>query len=357
MGFCRHTRGAICLLVSLTLAIAGCRSRSADDRAAIEFTEIPPAGPGGPDRVALVRGRVRGALPGQRIVLYSRSGAWWVQPLSDQPFTSIEPDGSWQTSVHLGTEYAAVLVAPEYHPAATSNTLPSPGGSVIAVATATGEPLPPTEVRTIHFSGYDWEVRSIAGDRNGSPNTYNPANAWSDQKGFLHLRVSGTPEHWFCSEIIQTRSFGYGTYQFTLQDVSHMEPALALSLFTWDESALEPPHREVTIEFSRWGDPASKNGQFVVQPYYVPANVSRFEAGAGPITASFRWEPGKLSFQAVPGAHAARGGRPIATHVFTSGVPTPGNERVRMHLCGFHYSKVLLQHEAEIVLEKFQYLP
>ncbi|WP_051979096.1 hypothetical protein [Edaphobacter aggregans] len=346
------------LLASLTLAAAGCRSNSRGDKAVIEFTQIPPTSPGGPDRVAYVRGRVHGVLPGQRIVLYAHAGSWWVQPLTDQPFTPVEPDGSWQNSTHLGTEYAALLVGPEYHPATTLDSLPSPGGSVIAVATATSQPLPPLEARTVHFSGYDWEARRIAGDRNGSPNTYDPANAWTDQNGFLHLRVSGTPKQWLCSEVIQTRSFGYGTYQFTLQDVSPMEPALALSLFTWDESAAgEPSRREVTIEFSRWGDPASKNGQFVVQPYYVPANVSRFEAPAGPITASFRWEPGKLFFQAVSVGRVAREARTIASHLFTSGVPTPGNERVRMHLCGFHYSKVPLQHEAEIVLEKFQYLP
>ena len=342
------------MLLSLALAIAGCKSGPEGDKAVIEFTELPPAGPGGPDRVAPIRGRVHGALPGQKIVLYSRGGAWWVQPLSDSPFTSIAPDGSWENSIHLGTQYAALLVGPEFHPPSTTEALPSPGGSVIAVATGTGKPLPPVQARTIHFSGYDWDVRNIAGDRNGAPNTYDLANAWTDQHGFLHLRVSGDPKQWLCSEIIQTRSFGYGTYQFTLQDVSRMEPALALSLFTWDESAPEPSHREVTIEFSRWGDPASKNGQFVVQPYYVPANVSRFEAPAGPITASFRWEPGRLSFQAASGSRA---GRRFATHVFTSGVPAPGNERIRMHLCGFHYSKVPLQHEAEIVLEKFQYLP
>jgi hypothetical protein len=357
MRFSRHTPGVISLLVSLILGVAGCRSRSENDKVVIEFTQIPPSSPGGPDRVAPVQGRVRGALPGQRIVLYSRSGGWWVQPLTNHPFTSIEADGSWQNSIHLGTEYAALLVDSHYHPPATSTSLPPVGGSVISIATATGKPLPVVEPRTVHFGGYDWEARRNAGDRNGAPNTYMPTNASTDQNGFLHLRVTGDTKQWFCSEVIQSRSLGYGTYQFTIQDVSHMEPALALSLFTWDDTIPEPTHREMTIEFSRWGDPASKNGQFVVQPYYVPANVSRFEAPAGPITVSFRWEPGKVSFQAVPGPHAPHEGHPFAAHVFTSGVPVPGNERVRIHLCGYHYSRVPLQHEAEIVLEKFQYLP
>ena len=32
---------------------------------------------------------------------------------------------------------------------------------------------------------------------------------------------------------------------------------------------------------SRWGLAASKNAQYVVQPFYVPENISRFMAPAG----------------------------------------------------------------------------
>jgi hypothetical protein len=294
------------------------------------------------------------------IVIYARSQRWWVQPFADRPLTSIAADGSWKSTIHLGTDYAALLVRPNYHPPAVTDTLPAVGGDIVAVATSKGTP-PPRETtsiaaneKSVHFSGYDWLVRNVEGDRNGSPNIYSTDNATVDSNGFLHLRVTGSPGDWFCSEIIQTRSFGYGTYRFTLHDVSHMEPALALSLFTWDDSVPDPPHRELTIEFSRWGDPASKNGQFVVQPYYIPANVSRFDVPPGPVTTSFHWESGKATFETASGGHPTR---PFVTHVFTSGVPTPGDERVRMHLCGFHYSKVPLQHEAEVVVEKFEYLP
>lgn len=307
-----------------------------------------------------ISGRTTGASAGDMIVLYSKSQRWWIQPFADRPFTSVEANGAWTTKIHLGTEYAALLVHPGFRPPAVSDTLPSQGGDVLAVATVKGKDSPREnailsgESKTVRFSGYDWQVRNVEGDRNGAPNTYSPANATVDANGFLHLRVRGSPGDWFCSEVIQTRSFGYGTYRFTLRNVSHMEPALALSLFTWDESVSDPPHRELTIEFSRWGDPASKNGQFVVQPYYIPANVSRFEAPAGPVTTSMHWESGKATFEAAGGTRSTR---PFASHVFSSGVPTPGDERVRMHLCGFNYSKVPLEHEAEVVVEKFEYLP
>jgi hypothetical protein len=338
----------------LCLSVSGCRS-SKNVSPTIEFTQIPEAVEGGPDRLATIAGRVHNARPGQQIVLYAKSERWWVQPRADRPSTAIGPDGTWKNLTHLGTEYAVILVEPGYHPGDIIDALPAQGGHVLAVSTTKGTPAPKVESKTLNFSGYDWTVRNIPGDRNGSANAYDTRNAWVDSSGFLHLRVTGNPHQWFCSEVIQNRNLGYGTYRFTLHDISHIEPALALSLFTWDTTAAMPGHRELTIEFSRWGDPGSKDGQFIVQPYYVAANVTRFEAPPGRIDASFRWEPGKASFEAAPAT--GRTAHPFAAHVFTSGVPTPGDERLRMHLCGFRYSKVPLQREGEVVIEKFQYLP
>jgi hypothetical protein len=87
-----------------------------------------------------VEGRVGGARPGQRIVLYARAGAWYVQPLYEQPFTEIRPDSTWRNTTHLGTEYAALLVEPDYVPSPITDALPNPGGAVVAVATTEGTP-------------------------------------------------------------------------------------------------------------------------------------------------------------------------------------------------------------------------
>jgi hypothetical protein len=348
--------GSISMLLLALVSLPGTGCRRTRGTPVIQFTQVPVASPGGPGRLSTISGRVTGADSGEQIVLYAHSQRWWIQPFADRPFTAISADGTWKATIHLGTEYAVLLVRPGYRPSPVIDNLPGTGGAVAAVATVKG-PSDPEEKgvvagkRLLHFSGYDWEVRQIDGDRNGSPNVYSPNNAWTDEKGFLHLRVTGSPGDWRCSEVIQTRNFGYGTYRFTVRDLSHMEPALALSLVTWDESTPDPPHRELTIEFSRWGDPESKNGQFVVQPYYIPANVSRFEAPAGVVTSSFHWQPGHVDFE------TKSSGANEQHHTFTSGVPSPGNERVRMHLCGFQYSKVPLAHEGEVVIEKFEYLP
>jgi hypothetical protein len=149
---------------------------------------------------------------------------------------------------------------------------------------------------------------------------------------------------------------GYGSYRFVVRDVSQLEPAAVLSMFTWDDADAGQNHREMNIELAKWGDAASKNAQYVVQPYYVPANVVRFNVPAGVLTHSFRWEPGRVAFKTVRGS-LADGPSQITDHVFTSGVPTPGGESIHLDLYIFGNAKDPLQKDVEVVIEKFEYLP
>jgi hypothetical protein len=111
------------------------------------------------------------------------------------------------------------------------------------------------------------------------------------------------------------------------------------------------------IEVSQWGDPASKNAQYVVQPFFVPENASRFNLPSGVLTHSFRWEPGRATFRTVRGSEAGSKTRPVFEHVFTSGVPSPGSETARMNVYVFGGAKEPLQNGVEVVIEKFEYLP
>src|SRR5277367_1348151 len=123
------------LLLALACAVQfGCSSA----HPTIEFSKIPPAAQGGRERVETISGRVVGARPGQKIVVYARSGPWWVQPWPDQALIPIQPDSTWSTTTHLGFEYAAMLVDPGYHPAATTDLPPSSGGTVVAVQLVKG---------------------------------------------------------------------------------------------------------------------------------------------------------------------------------------------------------------------------
>jgi hypothetical protein len=227
---------------------------------------------------------------------------------------------------------------------------------VIALATVEGRPSPPVVSRTLHFSGYEWEIRGVPSNRGGATNTYDPTNAWTDTQGFLHLRIARGHGEWTCAEVTLTRGLGYGTYSFEVRDVSQMDRAAVLGMFTWDDAVGDPNHREMDTEISRWGDASAKNAQYVVQPYYVPANVVRFESPAGPLNYSFRWEPGRASFKTVRSGGAGHG-QTIAEHTFTSGVPLPGGEAVHLNLYVFANKNSPLRHEVEVVIEKFEYLP
>jgi hypothetical protein len=343
----------------LCLLLGGCGSVATTTSApSIEFSKVPRADEGGPGKLERIAGRVKNAQPEQQIVLFTKSsGLWWVQPLADQPFTAIERDSTWKNDTHLGTEYAALLVKPGYRVTATAEMLPAIGGDVVAVAVVKGDTTSPAVVKTLHFSGYEWKIRTAGSDRGGTRNAYDPANVWTDENGFLHLRIARRDEQWTCAEIQLTRSLGYGSYRFVVQESSHLEPAAVLSMFTWDELSADQNHRELDIEITRWGDPTSKNAQYVVQPFYVPANVARFAAPSGMLTHSFRWEPERVTFRTTTGNSNRRPARVVAEQVFTSGIPAPGGETIHLNLYIFGTGKQPMQQEAEVVIEKFEYLP
>jgi hypothetical protein len=344
-------------LILSSFFVSGCHARKDTLPSGIEFTKIPPAAEGGRERIDTIAGRVNGARPGQKIVVYAKSGMWWVQPTPEHALISIQPDSTWGTETHLGFEYAALLVEPGYRPPPTLNADPKQGGAVASVEIVKGvgqATLAPT--KPLRFSGYDWKVRTIASDRGGVNNPYDPDNVWTDKSGALHLRIAKKSDRWNCAELNLNRSLGYGTYRFVVRDSSLREPAAVFSMFTWDDSDVEQSHREFGVELTRWGDPQNKNAQFTVQPYYVPANVSRFVVASGRITYAVRWQPGNLSFRAVQGTGTA-GQRVLAEHSFTSGIPTPGNESVHMNLYIFGNSQVPIKEQTEVVIEKFEYLP
>jgi signal transduction histidine kinase len=129
------------LLASCGLLLGGCRAQHPRTEPYIEITRVPPADAGGPDKLDLIEGRVFGTRPDLQVVLFARSGDWYIQPYADQPLIQIQADAKWKSSTHLGTEYAALLVEPGYQPLLQTAVLPGEGSGVIAVTTVKGEPV------------------------------------------------------------------------------------------------------------------------------------------------------------------------------------------------------------------------
>jgi hypothetical protein len=342
-------------LLTLALLINGCRAQ--DTRPSITFTKVPPADKGGPDLEDIIEGRVTGAQPGHRLVLFAHSEKWWAQPGPNRPYTVIRPDSTWRSSTHLGTEYAALLVDPGYRPPQMIDALPQEGGAVIRVAVVPGNPAAPAVRRTLEFSGYQWTARAAPSDRGGH-NKYDPTNTWTDEAGALHLKIAPAAGDWTSAELSLTRSLGYGTYVFVVDDISGLDPAAVMTMFTWDGPAAEQNHREFDIEISRWGDASAPNAQYVVQPYFAPGqHVAKFTAPAGVLTHQIRWEPGRLTFRTSRGSGSAGGMPLVSERVFTSGVPSPGKETVRLNLYVYRRSQAPLQQAAEVVVREFKHIP
>jgi hypothetical protein len=339
--------------------LVACRSEKSQETPSITFIKIPPAAQGGRERVDSISGRVSGARPGQRIVVYAKSGPWWVQPWPEQPFVEIKPDSTWDTQTHLGYEYAALLVNVDYHPSPTIDVAPTIGGSVVALRIVNGVgSLPDLQIVPLRFSGYDWKVRTASAARGGLNNLYDADNAWTDKSGALHLRISNKPAGWTCAQVVLARSLGYGTYNFVVRDTAGLDPAVVLSLHTYDGSAGDQHFREWDIEIGRWGRTAGRdNAQFGIQPFYVPGNLARFTQPPGTLTYSMLWEPGRAEFKAFRGRSIQSSARPFYEHTFTAGVPSPGQELLEVMFYIVASKNSPIQKTTEVIIDKFEYLP
>ena len=167
----------------------------------------------------------------------------------------------------------------------------------------------------------------------------------------MRLRIAKTEKDWSCAEASMMRNLGYGTYEFVVQGLDALEPAAVFGMFTYDYAGGAQHNCEMATEISRWGDPTRKNAQYVLQPYYVAANVHRFNAPRGTLTFSLRWEHGRALFRTLRGRALA------SEHVFTAGVPAPGLESIRVVLYVYRGAAVKLLHPMEVVIERFTYFP
>jgi hypothetical protein len=352
---------AMLLLTAVFFLLIGCREHAKQDaEPKISFTQVPQESLGDENLQDVMEGTVSGARQGQRLVIYSKSGGlWWVQPLSTSPFTTILPNHVWRNELHLGTDYAVLLVDSSYEPPPVLAQLPDRGQAVAAVAVTRGQEK--SSSFFVDFSGFTWRVRKVPSDRGGTSNPYRPENVYTDSSGALHLRIIKRDQQWTCSEVNLTRSLGYGTYSFTVEDTSKLEPPVVFGMFTWDYSVsgYQENYGEFDVDITRWGDPKAQNAEFVVQPPVVPANISRFMAPPGKLKHTIIWEPGRVTMFTVR-ASGGDAAPVISKHVFTSEVPASGFESMRMTLYVYRDPNGKLpglQHPAEVVVDRFEFLP
>jgi hypothetical protein len=225
-----------------------------------------------------------------------------------------------------------------------------------SVASAVLIAAKPSPQATIVWSGATWTIKTSAGLVGPGPNRFDRANVSVDAFGNLHLRIAkNAANQWTCAEIIAPESHGYGTYTFAIGSrVDALDPNVVLGLFTWSDRP-QYAHREIDIEFARWGNPSDPtNAQYVVQPYDRPAHLMRFfQPPTAVSTHRFTWQPGQVTWESYD-----ESGRLIDDYAYAgTDVPKPGDERVRLNLWLFRGAPPTDSNAVDVTVASFTYTP
>lgn len=253
--------------------------------------------------------------------------------------------------------------------------------------------------RSIDFAGWSWTVRRSNGLEGPGPNRFldNQRTVWLDDQEHLHLKVWMRNNRAYTAEVVLDQSLGYGTYIVeSIGRVDDMDPPVVFAIFTYDDSPLYD-HREIDIEYGRFGDAAGPNAQFVVQPFENDENRHRYEMEqeGDHLTHVIQWEPDSVRFATIHG-HVAdiivRDGYPAAAGLssaegvsraatanptatvkpvatvnpaatvnaaavweYRGEVPPPGDERFRINL--WLYEGALPTRDHEVVISSFSFVP
>lgn len=219
--------------------------------------------------------------------------------------------------------------------------------------------------RTIRFSGLRWDVKTSHGLTGPGPNRFSDSarSVWVDAHGRLHLRIARRHGHWYCTEIVSDDIMGYGTYTWDVVGrPAALDPNVVLGLFTWADAPRDH-HREIDIEWSRWGQPHADDASYTVQPYQHHGNEHAFmiarRAGAR-TTQSFDWEPRRVRFASLRGFFAPPwlDDAAIQRWRYTGDdVPAEGAAHTRINLWLFRGARPTDRRPASIVIRSFTYTP
>lgn len=235
--------------------------------------------------------------------------------------------------------------------------------SLVLMSLPFGNNLEKNAPRTITFSGYEWEVRSSSTAKSDpGPNYFagSEEDVWVDMHGQLHLKITERNGRWYCSEVAAKASLGYGKYIFQLSTrPEKLDKNTVVGLFTYDNNP-KYHHREIDIEFSRWGQDKNENAYYTVQPWDRKGNMKgfNFELESDSSTHVFDWSPDYIVFQSFSGHHLSPTVHDGIVESWTydgSDIPPSGQERA---LIDFWLNKGRPPsngQDAEIVIKAFEF--
>lgn len=223
--------------------------------------------------------------------------------------------------------------------------------------------------RTIPFAGYQWQVKSSSSKVGPGPNYFSGSSddIWVDDEG-IHLTIKNRNERWYSTEVVLDANLGYGTYIIqTKGRVDLFDHNIVGGLFTWDNTGADFSHREIDIEYAKWGNPSHPtNAQYVVQHCNQCPGCGRCERfqidltdQQNVITHFIIWHQNRVQFKSFLGDYMAE--QPAQDQLIhewdyrSPTVPPPGNENVRFNLWLFEGKAPSNVQESEMVISSFAF--
>jgi hypothetical protein len=356
------TFGLIEGTVSLPLCLGQSQNQVIAQDALIEFTYIPPYGTGGN-----LQGRIHNLDPGSykvAVYIFVEGLGWWTKPTFAEPLTSIQSDSTWTCNITTGEND---LYATGIHAFLLPNSVSPPQAAGVADLPPSLDTISVANISTVRygrlvlFSGYEWWIKASITPIGPGPNYFSGSqdNVWVDSLGELHLRITQRYGRWFCPEVINKDSPGYGKYTFQVTgEIGQLDRNVVLGLFTWDNASAEY-HREIDMEFSRWGVQGDTSAQYVIEPWDQPGNRHRWmmPGWIDSSTHSFTWRQDSIYFLSVKGHQSAPPYDSIIRTLTYKGsyIPTHGNENPRINLWLFNGAPPSDTSDLEVVIKKFEY--
>ncbi len=161
--------------------------------------------------------------------------------------------------------------------------------------------------KTIYFSDIKWQVKDDYGSP--GPNYWSSDNAWVDNKGWLHLKISYKDGKWFSAGVSTDKPLWFGKYWFyVISHADRLEPNITLALFNYPTPDVGPDEtNEIDIEFFKRDQEFSHslNTAYIVWPPELSKGRTsmtfRQDYHDTLFTHGFIWKPREVRFYSSTG--------------------------------------------------------
>ncbi|MCZ4108968.1 glycoside hydrolase family 16 protein [Brevundimonas diminuta] len=192
-------------------------------------------------------------------------------------------------------------------------------------------------MKIIQFMGMDWYVRQ---DGVGDPgnNNWKEDNAFVDENGYLHLKLTFDDGKWYAAEVFTKERFDFGTFQFKIDaPLGSLDKNVVIGLFQYPTPDVGANGtNEIDIEIAQWGNAAADRLYYTIWP--IDATLGQ-SGEAYPLdltgtwtTHRYKWSSTQIHFQSTHG-HFDDNRYPIADYVFAPSNPL---QRIAQHAMPVH---------------------